>query len=57
MRAVFLRAGVGFVLSIPHWEYKRIKTTKKKNIKFRLVVLRRPYTIQGGLVSSKTHFY
>jgi hypothetical protein len=30
MRAVLLPAGVGFVLSNPHWEYTRNKTTKTR---------------------------
>jgi hypothetical protein len=34
MRAVFLPAGVGFVLSNTHWEYTRNKTAKKTHINF-----------------------
>jgi hypothetical protein len=30
MRAVFLPAGIGPVLSNPHWEYTRIKITKTR---------------------------
>jgi hypothetical protein len=30
MLAVFLPAGVGFVLFNPHWDYKRTKTTKTR---------------------------
>jgi hypothetical protein len=35
MRAVFLPAGVGFVLSNPHWEYT-LKKTPKNAHNFRL---------------------
>ena len=34
MRTIFLPTGVGFVLSIPHWEYTRSKTTKTRKFFF-----------------------
>ena len=36
IRAVFLPTGVGFVLSNPHWEYKRNKITKTRTYIFDL---------------------
>ena len=53
MRAVFLPAGVGFVLSNPHWEHKRNKTTKSCKLNFDFWVSAAPrFKANYGLVGS-----